>query len=139
MHRWIGVLLLATCSFGCASSADVAKERETLTTLDKEWAASAGNVDKFMSYYAPDASFYAPGLPLATGPGPIREAVTKMMSSPGFSLTFAPTGAEVSGSGDLGYTSGTYEATMNGAAEKGKYITVWKKQSGGDWKVKEDI
>ena len=28
---------------------------------------------------------------------------------------------------------------MNGATEKGKYITLWKKQSGGEWKVKEDI
>ena len=27
----------------------------------------------------------------------------------------------------------------NGATEKGKYVTIWKKQGDGSWKVKEDI
>jgi quercetin dioxygenase-like cupin family protein len=49
---------------------------------------------------------------------------------------WTPTKADVSG--DIGYTAGTYEATMGGVAEKGKYVEVWKKQ-GGEWKVMEDI
>jgi ketosteroid isomerase-like protein len=28
---------------------------------------------------------------------------------------------------------------MNGAREKGKYVTVWKKQPDGTWKVVEDM
>jgi len=44
----------------------------------------------------------------------------------------------VAGSGDIGYTSGTYEMSMAGASEKGKYVTVWKKE-GDAWKVTEDI
>ena len=32
-----------------------------------------------------------------------------------------------------------YNMTMGGAAEKGKYVTVWKKQSDGVWKVSDDI
>ena len=28
---------------------------------------------------------------------------------------------------------------MSGATEKGKYVAVWKKQSDGQWKVKEDM
>lgn len=139
MRRWIGFLLIAGCLWGCSSSANVEQEKATLTKLDGEWAAAVGDMDKFMSYYASDASMYVPGMPVATGSGPIREALTKMTSVPGFSLKFAPTKAEVAGSGDLGYTSGTYEATMGGSPEKGKYITVWKKQTNGDWKVKEDI
>ena len=139
MSRWIVLLLVATCCLGCTSTANVEEERGTLTNLDREWAASIKDTDKFMSYYAPDASLYAPGMPVATGPEPIREALKQMTSSPGFSLRFEPTLAEVSASGDLGYTAGTYDMTMNGMMEKGKYITVWKKQPGGEWKVKEDI
>jgi ketosteroid isomerase-like protein len=139
MRRWIGLLLMAGFSAGCGSSANVAQERETLMRLDREWAASMKDMDKFMSYYAPDASIYPPGMPVATGSGPIRDVLTKMSSAPGFSLEFSPTKADVSASGDVGYTTGAYQATMNGTTEEGKYITVWKKQPDGLWKVMEDI
>ena len=136
MHRWIELLLIIGFFAGCTN---VAQERETLLRLDREWAAEVKDMDKFMSYYAPDASVYPPGMPLATGSGPIRDALTKMASAPGFSLEFGPTRADVSASGDVGYTTGTYKATMNGATEEGKYVTIWRKESGGSWKVKEDI
>jgi ketosteroid isomerase-like protein len=46
----------------------------------------------------------------------------------------------VAKSGELGYTSGTYQMTFNDPSGKpisdtGKYVTVWKKQSDGGWKV----
>lgn len=139
MGRWIGALLLAGLAAGCSSVANVEQERETLMNLDREWSASVKNMDKFMSYYAPDASVYAPGMPLVTGAGPIRDVMTKMSSAPGFSLEFTPTRAEVSAGGDVGYTTGTYQANTTGTPEKGKYVTVWKKQSDSQWKVMEDI
>jgi ketosteroid isomerase-like protein len=139
MGRRIGLLLMSGFFAGCAPSANVDQERETLMRLDREWAASLKDMDKFMSYYAPNASLYPPGMPLATGPAPIREVLTKMSSAPGFSLEFDPTKADLSASGDVGYTTGTYQASMNGATEKGKYVTIWKKQSDGQWKVTEDI
>ena len=139
MRRWIGVLLIAGFSAGCRPSANVEQEREALMTLDREWSASVKDMDKFMSYFAPDASVYAPGMPVVTGTGPIRDALTEMSSAPGFSLQFAPTRADVSASGDVGYTIGTYQMNTTGTPEKGKYVTVWKKQSDGQWKVTEDI
>lgn len=50
-------------------------------------------------------------------------------------LSWEPKGADISASGDLGYTYGTYE--MQGAAdqvEKGTYVTIWKKKEDGTWK-----
>jgi ketosteroid isomerase-like protein len=139
MHRWIGLLLTAGFAIGCAPSTDVAKERETLRGLDREWSASVKDMGKFMSFYAADASVYPQGMPIVTGAGPIHEAMMGMLSSPGFALEFAPTKAEVSAAGDVGYTTGTYQATMAGSTEKGKYVAVWKKQTDGQWKVAEDI
>lgn len=139
MRRWIVLLLMAGFSVGCGSTVNVEQERETLMRLDREWAASVKDMDKFMSYYASDASIYPAGMPLAQGSAAIREALTKMSSAPGFSLEFGPTKADVGASGDIGYTTGTYQASMNGATEKGKYVEVWKKQSDGQWKVREDI
>jgi quercetin dioxygenase-like cupin family protein len=63
----------------------------------------------------------------------------KISSTPGFSLRWTPVKADVSAAGDVGYTVGTYEASMNGATEKGKYVVVWKKQPDGTWKAAEDI
>jgi hypothetical protein len=45
----------------------------------------------------------------------------------------------VAASGDIGHTVGTYEVTMGGVTEKGKYVTAWKKQTDGSWKVTDDI
>jgi ketosteroid isomerase-like protein len=139
MRRWISVLIIAAFSAGCRPSVNIEQEREALMTLDREWSASVKDMDKFMSYYASDASVYAPGMPVITGTGPIRDAMTEMSSAPGFSLEFAPTRADVSASGDVGYTIGTYQMNTTGTPEKGKYVAVWKKQADGQWKVTEDI
>jgi ketosteroid isomerase-like protein len=144
MRRGSWLLVVAAFSAGCGSSVNVGREQSLLLEIDRQWSQSTRDVDKFLSYYAADASVYPQGMPLVKGPGPIREMYTKLVASPGFSLKFTPSGATVSTGGDLGYTSGTYEMTLNDAsgassAERGKYVAVWKKAAGGQWKVVEDI
>ena len=131
-----GVVVLMA---GCGSSVNVEEERTNLLALDREWSQSANDVDKFVSYYAPDATTYPQGMPAVAGTDAIRTLFTAMMSAPGFSLTFTPTKADVAANGDLGSTAGTYEMSMAGATDKGKYITLWKKQPSGEWKVTDDI
>jgi ketosteroid isomerase-like protein len=47
--------------------------------------------------------------------------------------------------GDLGYSQGAYTMTMTDPktrkvlSEKGKYVTVYKKQADGGWKAVADI
>jgi ketosteroid isomerase-like protein len=139
MRRCTWLLLFAGWSAACGSTANVAQERDTLLKLDREWSDSAKDINKFMTYWAADATAYPPGMPMITSTDGIRKTFTEMSSPPGFSVQWVPAKAEVSASGDVGYTSGTYQMTMGGATEKGKYVTVWKKQSDGQWKVKEDI
>src|SRR5262245_26700075 len=102
MARRIALLLLAGLTAGCRPAPDVAKERDALTKVDREWAGTTKDINKFVSYYAPDASMYPPGMALATGSAKSREGMTQMSSAPGFSLQFAPTKTEVSASGDVG-------------------------------------
>ena len=56
--------------------------------------------------------------------------------------TWQPTLVNVSSSGDLGYTYGTYQVTSKDFSEKilerGNYYRIWKKQ-GGKWKVVADL
>jgi ketosteroid isomerase-like protein len=59
-------------------------------------------------------------------------------------LLWAPVGADISSSGDLGYTYGTYEfhsKSKDGKAsvEYGKYTSIWKLQRDGNWKIVLDM
>jgi ketosteroid isomerase-like protein len=137
-YVWLAgaVALLAAA---CGPSVNVEQERKTLLQRDQEWSQTPKDVEKFLSFFAPDASAYPQGMPIATGTESIRKSFTAMSSMPGFSIQWTPVKADVSSAGDIGYTAGTYQATMGGTTEKGKYVTVWKKQSDGQWKVSEDI
>jgi ketosteroid isomerase-like protein/quercetin dioxygenase-like cupin family protein len=140
MRRYLWLILVAaSLAAGCGPSVNVDQERNNLLALDREWSQSSADTDKFLSYFAPDASAYPPGMPVATGTAAIRDAFAKLTSMPGFSVAWTPTKADVSTAGDLGYTTGTYEMKVTGSSEKGKYVTTWKKQPGGEWKVIEDI
>ena len=145
MRQYVWLLVAVVgLTVGCGSSVNVDQQRSALLALDREWSQTTTDLNKFLSYYAADASVYPQGMPIATGSDAIRDAMTKMTSMPGFALQWSATKAEVSASGDLGYTTGAFQMTMNDAAgkplsEKGKYVTVWKKQSNGQWKVADDI
>ncbi len=139
MQRLLGWVLVVGLASGCGRTANVTEEQNTLLRLDREWAAAATDPDKFTSYFAADANVYAPGTPIVTGTGPIRKMMGEMMAAPGFSLQFTPARAVVGSGGDVGYTTGTYAFTMAGTRESGKYVTIWKKQADGQWKVAEDI
>ena len=131
-----GVLL---ASSGCARSVNVEQERTSLMAADRSWSESVKDLDKFASFVASDATFYPPGMPVVKGQAAVREAFKQMSSAPGFDLQWSASKAEVGAGGDVGYTTGTYQAAQAGASEQGKYVTVWKKQPDGQWKVVEDI
>jgi uncharacterized protein (TIGR02246 family) len=124
---------------GCTRPVDIEKERAALLATDSEWMRAANDADKFASFYSPTASFYAPGMPVIKGQEAIREVFKQVASAPGFNLTWNTTSSEVAASGDIAYLAGTYELKQDGGGEKGKSITVWKKQADGAWKVVEDI
>jgi ketosteroid isomerase-like protein len=137
---WMVSLLGSLAAFAaCGPSVNVEQERTTLMTADREWSQTTKEPEKFVAYFADGASIYAPGMPLVTGGEAIRKTYTEMSKAPGFALSWTPTKADVSAGGDIGYTTGTYQMTMGGTSEKGKYVTVWKKQTDGTWKVTEDI
>ncbi|MGH9385350.1 MAG: DUF4440 domain-containing protein [Vicinamibacterales bacterium] len=138
------VLTGALFAAACAPTANVEQERTALMAIDKEWSGTTKDLTKFVSYFAPDASVYGAGMPKVSGTESISASTKDMMAAPGFSLQWVAQRAEVASSGDIGYTVGAYEIKMNNAAgnptsEKGKYVTVWKKQADGRWKVAEDI
>lgn len=60
-----------------------------------------------------------------------------------YQLTWTPTDAQMGPSGDMGYTWGHFEghskdAAGNPVTTSGRYVTVWRKQPDGSWKVALD-
>lgn len=123
-----------------------AADEAAIRALEEEWWKSgvAKDVEKFVSYYAPDASVYPPNAALTRGREEIRKLFAGMMSSPGFAIQGRSLKAEAARSGDLAWETGTFELTMNDAKSKpttssGKYVVVWRKQPNGEWKAVADI
>ncbi len=122
----------------------VSADRDEVWRTDEEFARFArekGLGEAFASYAAEDATI----LPNGGNPVRGREAIRAFFaSSSGTTLTWKPFAAEVSRSGDLGYTLGTYESRSTDAAGRsvtryGKYCTIWKKQPDGTWRYVVDL
>jgi len=116
-----------------------------LLQVDRDFAkaAVAKNIDDFMSYIAEDVHFYAAGV-MRTGRLPFREGWAKGFADPNWSITLAPLYAEAAHSADLGYTTGSFEIhdkSSDGTPvmRKGSYVTIWRKQPDGTWKVALDM
>jgi ketosteroid isomerase-like protein len=124
----------------------IAANRDTKVLIDAERAFAKATaergIDGWMEFMAPNAVELSDE-PLV-GLDQIRAGMGKQLGTPGFKLTWEPTKAEFLGEGDVGFAVGRYELHYNGAdgkpqIEKGSYLTTWKKQKDGSWKVVSDI
>jgi ketosteroid isomerase-like protein len=123
------------------ANVDVASNRELLINHDREFSktsAARGASEAFSSYSAEAVRLFRNGHLPFVGKGSIEQALG---ASQGV-LTWQPTAADVSRSGDLGYTYGAYELRSTDAAKrltgKGNYMRFWKQQ-GGVWRVVLDV
>jgi ketosteroid isomerase-like protein len=139
-------VLAALClAIPMAHADDMDTHATVLVKLDDAWSKAAGTKDlnAVASYYAPDALVYPPNDVLATGKDAAQKVWASYFATPGFAISWKTVHASVSRSGEMGYTSGTYEdsytrtdgKTVN---EKGKYVCVWEKKN-GQWKAVQDI
>ncbi len=139
----LGAVLFSGSS---AIAADMDAQAKVLAKLDDEWSAAAAkkDVDLVVSYYAEDAIAYPPNEPAAMGRVAARKVWAAFLTDPTFTISWKTVHAEVSTSGELGYTAGTYEDSFKGpdgklVSEKGKYLCTWKKGKDGKWKAIHDM
>ena len=131
----VGVALVPL-TIALAGSADEKAVRDA----DDAWSKVAGakDLDKTVAYYADDAIVLPPNAPMVTGKDGIRDLWKGFLDS-FTTISWNTTRVEVSKSGDMAVTTGTYELTMkDGTKDHGKYCEVWEKKS-GTWKVATDM
>jgi ketosteroid isomerase-like protein len=133
-----GIILAAGATAGPGQTARdkalaalIEAERSFSRTSEKN-----GIREAFLTFLAEKAIVFRPK------PVEGRPVYEKMDPANPTVLTWAPEIAEVSASGELGYTSGPYEVRPDrGAAptDFGHYVSLWKKQADGAWRVLLDI
>jgi ketosteroid isomerase-like protein len=113
--------------------------RSALLNFDREFSktsADHGAREALLVYAAKDVRLYRNDHFPFVGKMAAADALAPLTSE----WTWKPSFADVSSSGDLGYSYGIYELKdKNGAvSEKGNYARVWKKVN-GTWKLVVDV
>ena len=138
-------LFLASCNTTPSPKDTRAADEAAIRSASQAWsdAIAAKDVDKSVSFYAPDAVQLSDKGPLVGDPATLRAGWQKMLALPGPGLSLRTTGVAVAKSGDVAYEYGAYDFAVADSAgkitdQKGKYVVIWKKQTDGTWKAAVD-
>jgi ketosteroid isomerase-like protein len=126
-----------------APSASANYEREKLALMDADRAFSKMSGEKgmktaFMDYIDSNGVLLRPGyLPIVGA-----DAVDFLSQLPEneYTMQWEPAGGDIAKSGEMGYTYGTFKIRQlkRDTTIYGTYVTVWKKQADGSWKLALD-
>jgi ketosteroid isomerase-like protein len=146
----IGCVAFLGATAACTSTPTDTRQADIQAVKDVEaaWVRDAAlkNPARMASYYsAVDAVVLFPNSPPINGRDHIQGAFTTLMHDPNFALSFESTKADASKGGDMVYTVGTYILTRSDpkdqkpVTDKGKYMTLFRKQADGTWKAVADM
>jgi uncharacterized protein (TIGR02246 family) len=113
-----------------------------ISQIGEQWARhwNAGELDKLIQAYAPDAVYMPPHHPAAHGRDAICEYLKSPMKHGVGELTYEVT--FIKHSGDLAYDVGRYTMSVPWGGgkrqDRGKYLTVWRRQPNGEWLIVAD-
>ncbi len=132
------MIFMISCNTSDSNS--IEKWKMEIEQVEKEFndlAQEEGITKAFATYAANDGVIKRKGK-LIKGKQAIAEWYQKD-SKPNESLTWKPDFIDVSSSGDLAYTYGTYifssvDSTGTARENTGTFHTVWKRQADGSWK-----
>jgi ketosteroid isomerase-like protein len=131
----------ANGSNASARTVDVAEARKALIERDRSFSDAGlrqGLVKVFLDYSSTDVRLYRNNSLPSIGRSASADALTKTKGK----FNWAPIGGDVSRSGDLGYTHGTYVASDSDLSkkviERGSYVRIWKKLDGA-WRIVLDV
>ena len=135
------ILLIIVSLTGCPTSQinkETAWKNEILKT-DKEFSKASstmGMKKAFIDYMDEDGILLRPNHKPIIGANAI-EYLTEINDST-YTLTWEPSSAQVSASGDLGYSYGIYNLQLQDTTLQGTYVSIWK-QKDGKWKFVLDM
>ena len=133
MKRYCIIILLAAGLSTC-----VAPAPEDLIKVDMEFSALSKEIGMKLAFleYAADSAVLLQRNVMPMVGKKVISAAFESFSDDGFTLTWEPLYADISRSGDLGYTYGLYTSFIKADSSviRGKYVTIWKRQADRSWK-----
>jgi ketosteroid isomerase-like protein len=140
----VACLILGT---GCNPAAtDTVALRDGLMAADSafDFATAARGVEGWVSFVADSGRQTDERGNFVTGPAAIRDLMRDLLTDTTRSLRWVPDQADVSSDGTLGYTWGRWtmwvkDSAGSHQAAQGRYLTVWRKQGDGSWKMEADL
>ena len=134
------IVFIVVFSVSCNSGENQDEIKETILQTDRSFSNHSkehGMVDAFYLYADERCVILRDSLYPVVG----KESLKELLGEPSAgnpSLTWDPIFVDVSESGDMGYTYGTYKVSLTGEEEQivseGCYVSIWKKQLDGSWK-----
>jgi uncharacterized protein (TIGR02246 family) len=139
------ILMLTGCQQPAPQAPDTRAADETaIRTAEAEMAKAVVALDpaKSASFYTDDVVGMAVDAPVVQGRENMQKYFERMMKDKP-ELSWKPVKVEVARSGDLAYSWGTGKVSVKDkrgkVAETGsKYVSVWRKQADGGWKMVVD-
>lgn len=136
--------LFTLCNNTTSSTQNEIEEVIRKADASVQVAVERKNLDSLISFYAEDAFLLPTAEPIVKGKEAIRAEWSHIFNIPNFNNKSVLAKVEVSKAGDMAYTMGYYEAVMMGedgnlTKEPGKWVSIWKKQSNGEWRIIVDI
>jgi ketosteroid isomerase-like protein len=132
------ILVVAVVAQGQSALQDMFKTEQAFSKMAEE----KNTRDAFMAFIADDGLLFRPGAVngkkwMIEHPAPPAKDDKKPL------LAWQPAYAGMAASGDMGFTTGPWEAKADIKDEKpqgyGHFVTVWKKQADGSWKFVVDL
>ncbi len=136
------VLAMALCLVGQVQAQSALQEMVKTEQAFSKMAEEKNARDAFLAFIADDGLLFRPGAVngkkwMLEHPVPPSSSGKKPL------LAWQPAFAGMAASGDLGFTTGPWEAKEDIKDEKpqgyGHFMTVWKKQADGSWKFVVDL
>lgn len=130
IFAWFILFLLIACN----SQMDLNINTE-LINVDKAFSTMCvenGMNYAFIHYVADDGVMLRPNSMPVVGKTNIESLFRN--DDKDIEFTWKPLYGEVAKSGELGYTYGTYKFGVGESQQKGTYVSIWKKNTKGEWK-----
>lgn len=123
-----------------AKGEPMTRHEAAVRRITQEWvlACNTRQLDELLDLYAPDALVLRSNMPVLRGAAAVREFFHSALESGLGEVAVEPIRVEVTG--DLAHEVGRYSALVPGTIgkrreERGKYLWVFGRQNGGDWKL----
>ena len=140
----MALALVVACSpAGGPAGPTVAVGGDTAATLasamqaDRDFAAAVkkdGLKTAFLAWFEPEDSQLIDRGSMLQGAAAITAPFAQ--SPPGFTIDWMPDGGHAASSGDFAVTTGRYAVKMDAQQiDAGRYVTTWRKNAEGAWKV----